>query len=114
MSDCLFCKIISGEIPSTKVYEDEKVYAFRDINPATPEHILVIPKKHISSIMDISEDDIELLGYMMVISKKIASDLGIDKDGFRIVNNCGEFGQQTVQHLHFHMLGGRQMQWPPG
>lgn len=114
MSDCLFCKIISGEIPSSKVYEDEKVYAFKDISPAAPEHVLLVPKKHIASIMDITEDDSDLLGYMMLICRKIAKDSGIDKKGFRIVNNCGEFGQQTVQHLHFHIIGGRQMQWPPG
>lgn len=114
MSDCIFCKIIDGEIPSTKVYEDEKLYAFKDINPAAPEHVLVIPKKHIDSIMEINEEDTQLLGHIMLVCKKIASDLGMDKQGFRIVNNCGEFGQQTVKHLHYHIIGGRQLQWPPG
>lgn len=114
MEDCIFCKIISGDIPSTKVYEDEKSYAFKDINPAAPEHILVIPKKHIESVMDITEENREIFSHLLMVCKKIASEIGIDKQGFRIVNNCGEYGQQTVKHFHFHIIGGRQLQWPPG
>lgn len=114
MDNCIFCKIIKGEIPCDKVYEDDKVLAFNDINPAAPVHFLVIPKKHIASVMDLQEDDYSLLQHIMKIIVKIAKEMGVDEKGFRIVNNIGKDGGQTVQHLHFHILGGRLLQWPPG
>ena len=104
MSDCLFCKIVEGEIPSTKVYEDDMILAFRDLEPQAPEHVLVIPKKHIASLDDVTEEDQEILGYLMCKIKDIAADLGIE-NGYRVVNNCGEDGLQTVKHIHFHLLG---------
>jgi histidine triad (HIT) family protein len=111
--DCIFCKIVSGEIPSDKIYEDEKILAFRDITPAAPVHILLIPKKHIASLTEICEGDLELIGHIFLKAAAIAKDQGCS-DGYRIVNNCGKLGGQTVNHLHFHILSGRQMQWPPG
>ena len=113
MSDCLFCKIVEGEIPSTKVYEDDMILAFRDLEPQAPEHVLVIPKKNIASLDDVTEEDQEILGYLMCKIKDIAADLGIE-NGYRVVNNCGEDGLQTVKHIHFHLLGKRKMTWPPG
>lgn len=113
MSDCIFCKIASKEIPSAIVYEDEQMLAFKDIEPQAPVHVLLIPKKHIDSANTVAEEDIDLIGKMILKIKDIAEDLGLD-NGYRIVNNCGEDGLQTVQHLHFHLLGGRKMQWPPG
>ncbi|MBQ7033589.1 MAG: histidine triad nucleotide-binding protein [Clostridia bacterium] len=112
--DCLFCKIINGEIPSNKVYEDEKVYAFHDISPAAPVHVLIIPKVHISSANALTEENAAVVGHIFVVAAKIAAQLGIAENGYRIVNNCGEDGGQTVPHLHFHLLGGRSLQWPPG
>lgn len=112
--DCLFCKIIKGEIPSTKVYEDDLVYAFNDISPAAPVHVLIIPKEHISSVLEVEDKNSALIGHVFAVANKIARDLGIDEKGFRIVNNCGEDGGQTVHHIHFHLLGGRSLQWPPG
>ncbi len=111
MEDCIFCKIIRGEIPSNKVYEDERVLAFRDIEPQAPVHVLLVPKQHFTSIMDV---DADTFGYMQGIVKKLANELGIAEKGFRVVINTGEDGQQSVKHLHFHILGGRSMQWPPG
>ena len=113
MSDCLFCKIVEGEIPSTKVYEDDMILAFRDLEPQAPEHVLVIPKKHIASLDDVTEEDQEILGYLMCKIKDIAADLGIE-NGYRVVNNCGEDGLQTVKHINFHLLGKRKMTWTPG
>lgn len=112
--DCIFCKIVNGEIPSKKVYEDELVYAFEDITPQAPVHVLIIPKEHISSALEINEENSSVIGHVFKVAAKIAKDLNIDKNGFRIVNNCGEHGGQTVHHIHFHMLGGRNLQWPPG
>ncbi|RKD34741.1 histidine triad nucleotide-binding protein [Thermohalobacter berrensis] len=114
MSECIFCKIINGEIPSDKVYEDEKVIAFNDINPQAPVHILVIPKEHISSIKEIDENNGDIIKHIHLVINRIAKEKGLDEKGFRIVNNCGEEGGQTVGHLHYHLLGGRQLQWPPG
>lgn len=114
MSDCLFCKIVSGEIQSTKVYEDEKVIAFNDISPQSPVHILVIPKEHIASMNDIDEDNHNIIGHIHLAIKKIAEEKGLAKKGYRIVNNCGRGAGQEVDHIHFHLLGGRNMQWPPG
>ena len=112
--DCLFCKIIAGDIPSAKVYEDELVYAFRDIEPQAPVHVLIIPKEHIASANYLTEENASIVGHIFAVAAKIAKDEGIAEGGYRIVNNCGEDGGQTVGHLHFHMLGGRSLQWPPG
>ena len=114
MTDCLFCKIISGEIPSSKVYEDEFVYAFNDISPEAPVHVLIVPKEHISSANDINESNADVVAKIFLAAKKIAEEKGIAEGGYRIVNNCGENGGQTVKHLHFHLLGGRSLAWPPG
>ena len=112
--DCLFCKIINGDIPSSKVYEDELVYAFRDIEPQAPVHILIIPKEHIASANELTEENASVVGHVFAVAAKIAKEEGFAEGGYRIVNNCGEDGGQTVKHLHFHMLGGRSLQWPPG
>jgi len=114
MNDCIFCKIVNGEIPSKKIYEDDKVYAFYDINPEAPTHFLVIPKEHIQSVNYLNEDNIDVISHIFKVINKLVSELGIDKKGYRIVNNCGEDGGQTVGHIHFHILGGRNLQWPPG
>ena len=112
--DCLFCKIAAGEIPSKKVYEDEQVYAFYDIDPQAPVHVLIIPKKHVVNVADFGEGERELAAHIFCdVVPKLAKELGLSK-GFRIVTNAGEEGGQTVMHLHFHLLGGRSMQWPPG
>jgi len=111
--DCLFCKIIAGEIPSQKVYDDEGVFAFRDINPQAPTHILVVPKKHIPRIVDMNETDEVLMGHVLYAASQIARSEGIS-EGFRIVLNNGEQAGQTVFHVHVHLLGGRKMAWPPG
>ncbi|MBR1397849.1 MAG: histidine triad nucleotide-binding protein [Selenomonadaceae bacterium] len=115
MSDCIFCKIASKEAKSNVVYEDDTVIAFRDLDPKAPEHILIIPKKHIDSLNELDNSDKELASHILVdVIPKVARDLSIDKSGFRIVVNTGDDGGQTVNHLHFHMLGGRTMTWPPG
>ena len=107
MEDCLFCKIIAGEIPSTKVYEDEYVFAFRDINPQTPVHVLVVPKEHICCAAAVNGDNSVYVAKCFEAIAKIAKAEGLD-NGFRVINNCGEDGGQTVMHLHFHLLGGVQ------
>lgn len=114
MKDCIFCKIAQGEIPSDIIYEDEKVIAFNDIDPQSPVHFLVIPKEHISSIKEINEENTSIIDHVILVINKIAKEKGLDKKGYRIVNNCGEYGGQSVEHLHFHVLGGRQLLWPPG
>lgn len=114
MEDCLFCKIAAGVIPSKKAYEDDSVLAFYDIDPQAPVHVLIIPKRHISSALEIEADDAELLCHMFGVARKVAEELGIAKTGCRIVTNVGRDGQQSVPHLHLHLLGGRSMQWPPG
>ncbi|MBC8063102.1 MAG: histidine triad nucleotide-binding protein [Clostridiaceae bacterium] len=114
MEDCIFCKIIRREIPCDKVYEDEKVLAFRDINPEAPVHIIIIPKRHIASLNEVSKEDLELLSHILLVAKNIASENKIAETGYRLVNNCGTDGGQTVPHLHFHILGGRSLGWPPG
>jgi len=113
--DCLFCKIVSGEVPSEKVYEDEEILAFRDVNPQAPEHVLIVPKRHIGSLDAVTEsaEDKELLGHLMAKVRVVAAALGLAQ-GYRLFCNCGGHGQQTVQHLHFHLLGKRQLSWPPG
>ena len=105
--DCIFCKIINNEIPSNKIYEDDKVLAFHDINKEAPIHFLVIPKEHIQSVNEINSKNSEIISHIFVIINKIVKDLGIDESGYRIVNNCGKDGGQTVNHIHFHVLGQR-------
>lgn len=109
MNDCLFCKIVKKEIPSTTVYEDEEIIAFRDINPVAPVHVLVIPKKHISSLVDLKPEDEAIIGRIYSVINKIAKQEGIDEKGFRVVVNCGEDGGQEVKHLHFHLIGGKKL-----
>ena len=104
--DCLFCKIIAGEIPSTKVYEDDKVYAFNDINPAAPIHILIIPKEHISSAAEITAENADVVGHIFEVAAKLAKEKNLG-NGFRIVTNCGDDAGQSVHHLHFHLIGGK-------
>lgn len=112
--DCLFCKIIAGEIPSAKVYENDRVYAFRDINPEAPVHVLIVPKEHIASANELTAENADVIADVFLAAKEIAAREGIAEGGYRIVNNCGADGGQTVEHLHFHMLGGRSLAWPPG
>ena len=114
MSDCLFCKIIAGDIPSTKVYEDDKMLAFRDIEPQAPEHIVIIPKAHIASANEITPENAEYIAHIWTMIPKIVKELGIDEKGYRVVNNCGKDGGQTVNHIHFHLMGGREFGWPAG
>lgn len=109
MEDCIFCKIIKKEIPSEIVYEDEEIIAFKDINPAAPIHILVIPKKHISSIIEIKKEDEAIIGKIYSVINKIAEDIGIKEKGFRVILNCGEDGGQEVKHIHFHLLAGKKL-----
>ena len=110
----IFGKILRGEIPSDRVYEDDQCVAFRDINAAAPTHVLIIPRKYIPTLNDIAEEDEPLIGHMVRVASKIAKDEGIAEDGFRLVVNCNPQGGQTVYHLHMHVLGGRGMSWPPG
>jgi len=113
MSDCIFCKIANKEIESNFVFEDDKVVAFRDMNPQAPQHILIIPKKHFANILEV--DDKELAAHIFTeVVPKVAKIVGVDEAGFRLVINTGKEGGQTVDHLHIHLLGGRDMQWPPG
>ena len=114
MSNCIFCKIVNGDIPCSKVYEDDKVLAFKDINPEAPVHILVVPKQHIQSILDLDENNKSITVDIFDAINKIAKMSGIENDGFRVVANTGINGGQTVAHLHYHILGGRSLQWPPG
>ena len=111
--DCIFCKIAAGEIPSTKVYEDELIYAFRDIAPMAPTHILVIPKTHIASVNEITAQNSGLVSHIFEVIPQIAAAEGLT-GGYRVVSNCGADAGQTVHHLHFHVLSGRDMTWPPG
>ena len=114
MSDCLFCKILNGDIPAELIYEDDHVAAFNDINPQAPHHFLCIPKKHISTTNDLQEADAETMGKLVLAAAKIAKDRGIAEDGYRLVVNCNNHGGQTVFHIHMHVLAGRHMTWPPG
>ncbi len=113
-NNTIFGKILRGEIPSDKVWEDDKCIAFRDVNPAAPTHILVIPRQYIPTLNDISEQDKSLIGHMVWVVGQIAAEEGIAEDGYRLVVNCNERGGQTVYHLHMHILGGRGLSWPPG
>lgn len=110
---CLFCKIVAGEIASKKIFEDELAYAFRDIHPQAPTHVLIVPRKHIASLAEAGAEDQAMLGYLHLVAARIASSEGL-AEGFRTVINTGSDGGQTVDHLHVHLLGGRPMTWPPG
>lgn len=112
--DCIFCKIVKGDIPSNKIYEDDKVLAFHDISPEAPIHFLVIPKEHIKSANDINEKNSHIISHIFLVINKIVRELNIAEAGYRIVNNCGKDGGQTVDHIHFHVLGQRDLKWPPG
>ena len=115
MSNCIFCKIVAGEIPSKKVYEDDVVIAFHDIEPQSPVHVLVVPKKHLADLMAVKPDDQALIARIMTaVIPQLVCDLELKEKGFRVVVNTGADGGQTVPHLHFHLLGGRAMAWPPG
>ena len=114
MENCLFCKIIKGEIPSTKVYEDEMVYAFNDIAPQAPHHIVIIPKVHIASANEINEENSKYIAHIFEVIPKFAKELGFDENGYRVINNCGKDGGQTVHHIHFHLTAGREFLWPAG
>ena len=111
--DCIFCKIANGEIPSTKVYEDDTVVAFNDLEPQAPSHILVIPKAHISSAAEVTPENSAVIAHIFEVITKIAKDNGFN-DGFRVVNNCGDSAGQTVKHIHFHLMAGRDFTWPAG
>lgn len=112
MSDCLFCKIAAGEIPSKKVYEDELCYAFYDIDPQAPVHFLVIPKEHIQSVSQVDQTNASIVGHIFQVIAKVAKELGLES--YRVVSNIGAQAGQSVLHLHFHVLSGRDMTWPPG
>lgn len=112
--NCLFCRIVEKKIPSKVVYEDGRVFAFEDINPQAPIHILVVPKRHISTMLEIAREDNELVGHLFQIANKIAQDRGVAERGFRLVMNCNPEAGQTIYHIHLHLLAGRIMRWPPG
>lgn len=114
MADCLFCGIVEGTIQGDVVYQDDSVVAFRDIRPQAPVHILIIPRKHIASLLDLEPEDGEVVGHVFQIAARLARQQGIAKRGFRMVANCGADAGQTVFHLHYHLLGGRHWGWPPG
>ena len=113
MKDCLFCKIVAGQIPADRVLEDEDVIAFRDINPQAPVHVLVVPRRHVASLDAAAADDAALLGRLLLAAQRVAREAGTER-GYRVVNNCGSSAGQSVFHIHFHVLGGRDMRWPPG
>ncbi len=112
--DCLFCKIIAGEIPATFVYQDEQIVVINDIDPKAPQHKLIIPQKHIATLNDLQAEDTLLIGNMIQVAKNLASQLDISQIGYRLVMNCNRGGGQAVYHIHLHLLGGRPMHWPPG
>lgn len=114
MLDCLFCRLIKGEVKSKVIYEDDEIFAFEDIIPQAPIHILIIPKKHISGITQLREEDRELVGKIYLVARKIAENRSLGESGFRVVINSGPDAGETVRHLHFHLLGGRKLHWPPG
>ena len=114
MSDCIFCKIVAGEIPAEVVYQDDQVVAFKDLNPQAPVHVLVIPRRHIATTNDLTEADAELAGRLVLAAKQVAQEMGIAEEGYRTVLNCNAAAGQTVFHIHLHLLGGRPMGWPPG
>ena len=112
--DCIFCRIVSGEVSAKKVYEDDDVMAFEDIRPQAPVHILVIPKRHIATVNDLTESDAQLMGKLVLVAKRIASERGVAERGYRLVLNCNRDSGQEVFHIHLHLLGGRRFTWPPG
>ena len=114
MSDCLFCKIVAGEIPCSKAYEDDTVLAFNDIDPQAPTHILIVPKKHFDSILELGAEDAALLSHMFEVANRLAGEKGFAQNGFRLVINTGKDGGQSVPHLHLHLMGGRAFGWPAG
>ena len=114
MEDCLFCKIIKGDVPSEKVYEDVLVYAFNDINPQAPYHVVIIPKAHIASANEITSENSVYVAHIFEVIPKIAEKLGFAENGYRVINNCGKDGGQTVHHIHFHLTAGREFLWPAG
>ena len=114
MSDCLFCRIIAGEIPAKIAYQDDDVVAFHDISPQAPLHVLVIPRKHIAMINDLQPEDASVVGKLFLAAKKVAADAGYAESGYRVVMNCGRDAEQTVFHIHLHVLAGRALSWPPG
>lgn len=114
MEDCLFCKIVEKQIPSEIVFENDKVLAFKDVDPQAPNHILIIPKEHIATINDLEETHKELIGEIFLTAKHLAKEMNIAEDGYRTVFNCNKNGGQLIYHIHLHLLSGRQMKWPPG
>jgi histidine triad (HIT) family protein len=112
--NCIFCKMVSGEIPVTPVYADSQLLVIEDINPQAPAHYLLFPKKHVRTTLDLTTADNAMVGHLFQVAGKLAHDKGFAEDGFRIVNNCNEAGGQAVWHLHFHLLAGRDLGWPPG
>jgi histidine triad (HIT) family protein len=112
--DCLFCKIANKDIPTDFVFESDHAVAFRDINPQAPTHVLIIPRKHVATINDLQADEAEIVGHLFLAAQRIAADEGIADAGYRVAMNCNEAAGQTVFHLHLHLLGGRQLDWPPG
>jgi len=114
MTECLFCRIIEGEVPSRKVYEDDFVVAFRDIDPQAPTHIVIVPRKHVASLSELTKADEHIIGHLIRTATEIAELQSIAAEGYRLVANCGPGAGQSVDHVHFHLLGGRQLGWPPG
>ncbi|MBC7104616.1 MAG: histidine triad nucleotide-binding protein [Firmicutes bacterium] len=114
MDSCIFCQIVKKEIPAEILYEDDRLVVFRDIKPAAPVHLLFVPKKHIPTLMDLSEEDARVIGHLHLVSVRLARDLGLVGRGFRMVTNSEKDGGQLIYHLHYHFLGGRPLQWPPG
>ena len=113
-SDCLFCKILAGDVPAELVYESNEAIAFRDINPQAQSHVLIIPRQHIETINDLGPGDAALIGNLFLVAQQVAKDEGIAENGYRVVMNCNSDAGQTVFHIHLHMLGGRRLNWPPG
>lgn len=113
-TDCIFCKIVAGQIPANRLYDDDQVLAFHDINPQAPTHVLVIPKRHIESLAAVTPDDGALLGHLLTTASRLAREIGLAERGYRVVLNIGQDGGMAVYHLHAHILGGRRMAWPPG
>ena len=113
-NDCLFCKIVAGDIPAEIIYRDDQVLAFRDINPQAPIHVLVIPQKHVDSLASVTDEQRDIMGKIMIVAREIAAAEGLSESGYRAVINVGLDGGQTISHLHLHLLGGRTLHWPPG
>jgi len=114
MSDCLFCKIANGQIPAKIVFQNDKAIAFEDLHPEAPTHVIIIPRKHIPTVLDITDEDKDIMGYLYLVVNQIAIDKSLTESGFRLIVNCGKSGGQEVPHIHIHMLGGRLFGWPPG